>query len=218
MLKILQAILGLVLLVSPPPIPENYAILDNVGRVNQATISHVYNGNNQLYWDTGGEIYFYITNSVPMGFNIESYSLAVFNEWRPGRTETDNGVLVTIAASQGLVWMTVGEGLSQHMPAFAINNLLTNHFREYFNQGYYDLAIINLFNALVDEIYQLFPPSIHQYVIHTAAIGNQSAANYWLTSFLAILIILTAIVIVMFIFRNYRSPIMTMGKRKKLKN
>ncbi|MCL2855407.1 MAG: TPM domain-containing protein [Defluviitaleaceae bacterium] len=163
MQKILTAILMMTAMFSLPPIPTNYAVLDGDGRINAATVNHVSTGNDQLYFDTGSEIFFYVMNFVPMGAEIEDYTLQVFNHWQPGRAATNNGVLVTMAVEEDLAWMIVGEGLNRQMSAAAINNLMDNHFFDYFDAGDFNAAIISLYDALTGEIYRLFPPNMHQY-------------------------------------------------------
>jgi len=178
-----------------PAIPENYAVLDTTGRslISPSTINYIFESNNQLYYDTGGEIFFYFTNAVPTGNTIESYSLSVFNNWNLGRHDTANGILVTIATGNGLVWMTVGDGLRQHMPVAVISQYIENYFLEYSNNADYNMAVLSLFNALSDRLYLLFPPDIYQYA-QTAYAPAQAQAetngNNWSTTFWAILIVL----------------------------
>ncbi|MCL2620911.1 MAG: TPM domain-containing protein, partial [Defluviitaleaceae bacterium] len=128
-----------------------------------ATVQHIGQNNDQMYFDTGSEIFVYVMNFVPMGQEIEDYTLQVFNNWRLGRPDTNNGVLITMAVEEGLAWMVVGEGLQRYMPSSVINNLFETYFVDDFFASNYDAAVISLFDGVMNEVYRHFPPSMHRY-------------------------------------------------------
>jgi uncharacterized protein len=218
----LALILMIILMIAPitvlgarvvlPEIPENYAVLDMAGVVSGETVRYVFEGNNELYFDTGAEIFFYIFNFVPMGGDIEAYGMNVFNHWQLGRADTNNGVLVSVAVAEGLVWMTVGDGLTRHMPASVVNGLFEDYFLEYINVGDYDKAVAALFDAVSERIYQLFPPAMYRYEYlqdalptSTAFVGQDPAAG-WVNTFVVMFVLLFIIAVVLMIFKvGFRS-------------
>ena len=169
-----------------PQIPSNYAILDNTNSISSSTVSHVMFGNEELYFDTGGEIFFYIINFLPAD-SIEAYAMDVFNHWQLGRSDTNNGILVVVAMAQGEYWAVVGEGLHRHMPAAVLGDFFENYFVEYFQAGDVNAAVISLYDALSARVYQLFPPLFHRYEVATPTEQPNTTSPFG--PFIAILVI-----------------------------
>ena len=212
--------LAIIFAVSLPSIPANNAILDNTGHISQQTFEHVTNGNRQMFAETGGEILFYVTNFVPMGAEIESYSLSIFNEWQIGREDTNNGVLVTIASAEGLAWVTVGEGLHQHMPRAVILNFLNNYFVDYFEQSNYNAAIIALYDAMSAQIYQLFPPNAGVMAMPISHSPTQMELQQDTSNLISLLLVIGVILLILALSGRRRGPRpmggmgMPMGRRR----
>ena len=180
--KILTAILmGLTIVASNlPTIPSNYGVLDVNRHLSNVTVEHIGRNNDQMYFDTGSEVFVYVMNFVPMGGDIENYTLDVFNHWQLGRPDTNNGVLITMAVEEGLAWMVVGEGLQRYMPSSVINGLFETYFVDDFFESNYDAAVVSLFDGVMGEVYRHFPPSMHRYQGGTTAapvIGVVNTAN-----------------------------------------
>jgi len=154
---LMVAVAAPILAAAVPAIPPNRAVLDTANLLSPATIDHLFNGNNQLGYDTGGEVLFYTRNFVPLGESIHEYALEVFNNWSLGHREFNNGILVMIAAQEAdnSHWVTVGDGIAHYFTAATIEGYLDTYFREYFTAGDYDMAVMSLFNALSNSIYRL---------------------------------------------------------------
>jgi len=165
--KILASVLmGLALIGSNlPSIPTTYGVLDADRHLSDATVRHIGQNNDQLYFDTGSEIFFYVMNFVPMGQYIDLYGLDVFNNWQIGRPDTNNGILVTIAVAEDpkQFAITPGYGILNQLSAAALNNIVDNYFLDYLDAGLYDMAVTSLFDALSREVYRLFPPETFRY-------------------------------------------------------
>ena len=175
-----------------PPLPDNYAVLDNAGVLSTETIRHLVNGNEQLFNTTGGEVMFLMENFTPAGTTIEDYARSVFNHWEVGSVQNNNGILVVVDVLDGYYWTVVGDGLAHHMPASVINQFMRDYFSEYFAEGNYNAAVVTLFNAFADRIYQLFPPQIHgvQPIIAPYQPAPAQGAGNWGTTFIVFIVIL----------------------------
>jgi len=166
MKKLSIAIIAVLIFVLPitvfaanlPDPPENYAVLDQAGVLSPTTIQYLANSNDDLFYYTGGDVRFLITDFLPMGQEIADYTLEVFNYWGVGSEQNNNGVLVVMSVVEGEYWITVGTGLAQQMSRSYLENVVSTHFSPYFADGNYDMAVRNLFDVLSGRIYELFPP------------------------------------------------------------
>lgn len=145
--------------VLPAP-PDNYAVLDQAGVLSAEEIRNFADMNDDLFYQTGGEIRFYITDFVPMGYSIEDYSLAVFNHWGVGSEQRNNGVLVVMALGTMDYWVTVGSGLAQNMSRSYLEEVTAEFFDPHFIAGDYQLAMRGLFVTLSRRIHEVFPQAI----------------------------------------------------------
>ncbi|MCL2397464.1 MAG: TPM domain-containing protein [Defluviitaleaceae bacterium] len=168
MKRIISMILAVALVILPvasvvaanfPDLPGNEAVRDEVGVLTPATISHLTNINIQMRGYIHSEVMFYIREFVPAGTDIASYTADVFDHWGVGDAERNTGILVVVATADGVAHMVVGEGLASYMPRSVIDGYFAEYFYEYFAMGNYDMAVMTLFNALANNMYQLFLPA-----------------------------------------------------------
>jgi uncharacterized protein len=190
---------------SLPDIPTNEAVLDTAGVLSPPTVQHLVNSNNELFNLTGGEVFFYIMDFFPMGVEMEDYTLDVFNHWGLGDEINNNGILVAIAIGTGDFWITVGEGLANTMSRSQLAQITDAFFMSAFEAEDYDAAVRNLYDALANRIYELFPPDFQQAEGQSApaaqATEEQSDAGFG-----NILGIIFFILIVLLIFRVIMRP------------
>ena len=161
-----------------PELPDNYAVLDQAGVLSPTTVRYLIDGNDELFYLTGGEVMFLITDFLPMGQEIEDYTLSVFNHWSVGSEERNNGVLVVMAVAVGQYHVTVGTGLAQHMSRSYLEPVVNNYFTPYFAESNYDMAVRNLFDALSGRIYELFPvANVQQNEAAAVPVAGNPAGN-----------------------------------------
>ena len=192
---------------SLPDIPANEAVLDNAGVLSPTTVQHLVNSNDELFNLTGGEVFFYIMDFLPMGVEIQDYTLDVFNHWGIGDEVNNNGILVTIAVGTGDFWITVGEGLANTMSRSQLVQITDAFFMAAFEAEDYDAAVRNLHDALANRIYELFPSDLQQAEGQPApaaqAAGTEEEGG---TGFGDILGIIFFVLIVLLIFRVIMRP------------
>ena len=139
-----------------PPFPANEAVLDTQGVLSTNTVQELVSGNNQLFQSTGGEVLFYITDFLPMGYTASDFALELFNTWEVGSAENNNGVLMVIALATGDHHITVGGGLANRMSGGYLHEITHNYFIEHFDAGNYDVAVSSIFGVLSAEIQNMF--------------------------------------------------------------
>ena len=210
MKKIFIALMAVVFMAGAalPEPPDNYTVLDQAHVLSPETVRLLVERNDELFYYTGGEIRFLITDFIPMGYEIGDFSLAVFNEWGVGSVERNNGVLVVIAVGTSDFWITVGTGLAQNMSRSFLEDTAYNHFEVYFTDGDYNRAVSSLFNALEARMYELYPredaiPVQAQPMQAPVAAGYTAPARMDIGNTLGIIIF---ILIALFIFRSLMFP------------
>jgi len=82
---------------------------------------------------TTNQIVILTVNSLE-GENIEDYANNVFNEWKLGQKDKDNGILIVVVPDERRMRIEVGYGLEGSLPDLMagriINNIITPRFRE----------------------------------------------------------------------------------------
>jgi len=156
-----------------PPFPANEAVLDTQNVLSASTVDMLVYENHHMFEQTGGEVLFYITDFLPMGYTVSNFTLELFNSWEVGSADNNNGVLMVLALATGDHHITVGEGLSHHMGASYLYEVTHTYFIDYFNAGNYDAAVSNIFSVLSAEIRNIFPTSME--VLANPAPAGQAA-------------------------------------------
>ena len=159
-----------------PPMPDNEAILDTQRVISADTIHMLESHNEQLWNLTGGEVMFFITDFVPMGWTLADYTASLFNAWEVGSLENNNGILMILELGTGDYHIVVGGGLAHYMTASYLHSIAGAYFEDHFFAGDYDLAVRSIFEVLAAGILDMFPPEgLH--VNETEAAANNTPAQ-----------------------------------------
>ena len=85
------------------------------------------------------------------GENIEDYANRVFNEWKLGQRDKDNGVLIVVVPDERRMRIEVGYGLEGILPDLAAGRIIQHIMAPKFRNGDYDggvtdgaLAVTNI--------------------------------------------------------------------------
>jgi len=92
--------------------------------------------------------------------DISQYGADVFNTWRLGHEGKDNGVLVTFARREGLMRITVGNGLQGTLPDLIANQILKREAQPFLDEtkfGSAILATVKAIDRVVGHEYQAEP-------------------------------------------------------------
>lgn len=87
--------------------------------------------------------------------DILDYSVALFNEWQIGSNQ-NNGILFVIVTQEEKYYVTIGRGLESYLSSFTIEELLEQYFEPYFDQGDYETGIRQTFDALYEELVDIY--------------------------------------------------------------
>jgi len=75
------------------------------------------------------------------GENIEDYANRVFNEWKLGQKDRDNGVLIVVVPDDRRMRIEVGHGLEGVLPDLMASRIIQNIMTPRFRNGDYDGGI-----------------------------------------------------------------------------
>lgn len=90
----------------------------------------------ELEQKTSAEVFVVTVNSIAP-YDEKSYARMVFDSWRPGKKEKDNGVLVLLAIKERRWRIETGYGVEGILPDGRCGEIGRNYMVPYFKQGEY---------------------------------------------------------------------------------
>lgn len=91
-----------------------------------------------------------VTLKTTKPYDIQDYSVRLFEKWKIGKAGKDNGVLLLVALEDKKVWITTGYGLEGAIPDARASNIYRNIIVPYFKKGDFSKGILAGSIALVD--------------------------------------------------------------------
>lgn len=158
-----QLILALILLLFPirsfaspkiPEKPQNY-YLDQLGILDRETRENIQKTNRELGEKTGSHVAV-LTFEDLEGEDPASFGTEVFNQWKIGDKEKENGVLILFAkdSSDGKRHINIitGYGIEGALNDGKVGRIIDDYMMDYFSDGDYSKGIDEGFNAVVSVI------------------------------------------------------------------
>jgi uncharacterized protein len=128
---------------------------------------------------TGIEIAVVTVNSL-YGDEIETYAVKLFQEWRIGDKDVDNGLLVIVAPNEREARIEVGYGLEGTVTDIQANNIVEQVMLPNFRADNYSKGIKDSVDVLVGIINKTVDPSIYS----EPKKGSDSNINFEIIIFL----------------------------------
>src|SRR6478736_402745 len=100
---------------------------------------------------TSNQIAVYIIPSLD-GDDIDSYANRVFNDWKLGNAEKDNGALFLISIGDKVMRIEVGQGLEGVLTDAQSSRINRNQVKPHFLEGDYDGGVIQGVGAIIQTI------------------------------------------------------------------
>ena len=91
-----------------------------------------------------------VTLKTTKPYDIQDYSVRLWDKWKIGKAGKDNGVLLLVAAEDKKVWITTGYGLEGAIPDAEASKIYRNIIVPYFKKGEFSKGILAGSIALVD--------------------------------------------------------------------
>lgn len=91
-----------------------------------------------------------VTLKTTKPYDIQDYSVRLFEEWKIGKAGKDNGILLLVAIEDKRVWITTGYGLEGAIPDAEASKVYRNIIVPYFKKGEFSKGVVAASIALVD--------------------------------------------------------------------
>lgn len=127
-------------------------VTDTAEILSADTENYIVSQNDILYAATGAQFAVLTVETLPAGYDSESYCYEVFDAWGIGDPEKNNGILLLLVPNEGKFWMVTGYGLQSHLTGGTVSALLDDYLAEDFDAGRYDAGLRKLFDAVWEEL------------------------------------------------------------------
>lgn len=87
---------------------------------------------------------------------IADYAVDTFRSWGIGSKESDNGILIVLAAEDRNVWVTVGYGLEGDLPDAKVGRLIDTYAVPYYKEDDFAEGSKQLYYALDNEVRDIY--------------------------------------------------------------
>ncbi len=146
--------LGVLLLTSAFKLPEQsveFYIYDEADVLDDFTESYIIDVNKELSQKTGAQIVVATVNSLE-NMDINKYATSLYEKWKIGSKEYDNGLLFLIVPSEGDLWIETGYGLEGTLPAGIVKRIINEDILPSFSEGNLNDGVILGFEQLLNYI------------------------------------------------------------------
>ncbi len=131
----------------PEPNYEIY-VYDEANIIDSNVEDYIINTNKYIYERTGAQIVVAAVNSLG-DMDKKSYATALYEKWKIGSREYDNGMLILIAPDEGEIWIEVGYGLEGPFPDSLSKRIVEDHMIPYFQEERYSEGVLAGFNEVL---------------------------------------------------------------------
>lgn len=141
------------------PVPKlERRVMDHAGILSEATINQLESNLKQFETETSNQIAVYTTPSLH-DETIEDVSIEIFDEWKLGQKNKNNGVLLLIAPNERKMRIAVGRGLEGALTDIQAKQIIRNELRPSFKSGDMDGGVTAGVNAIMASIRGEYAPS-----------------------------------------------------------
>lgn len=161
------------------PSPTDNYYLDEENLLDESTKENINKTNRQLEDKTGSQV---VVMTLPNPDNLEGnyYGTEIFNSWKIGNQEKDNGVLILLLMSdqkgQNQINIITGYGIEGRLNDGKIGRIIDSFMLDDLQEGNYSKALNEGFNAVVGEIAAEYDIELEQ--DYTGYQNELSDSNY----------------------------------------
>ena len=191
-----------------PDQTDVFYVYDEANVLDTETKTYIVGKNVDLYEKCGGQIVVACVNTTG-NYDIKDYAYAMFNKWKIGSADKNNGVLILLSIDEDDYWVLQGNGLENLLQSGTLKLMLNDYLEPYFAKKQYDKGVRALFDALIEKYEQIYSVSIVQAEVSESSVTQptqqptetKKKTTFWGVISLAasIIVIFTVVVIVLFI-------------------
>ncbi len=134
-----------------PDRPQNW-VTDYADVLTSAQESQLNQMLSGLERRSSNQIFIAVFNEIPEGEYLEDFTTKVFEKWRPGLKDKNNGILLAIFIKDRKIRMEIGYGLEDVVTDAQSNTLIQEILRPNFKQGNYFAGIKSTLDVLIPAV------------------------------------------------------------------
>ena len=133
---------------------DSYFVTDTAKVLDTSTEEYIVSKNQILNETSGASI---VIVTVPLlNADITDYAYTIFNEWKLGDAEVNNGILLLISTGDEDYYCMVGRGLESMLTSDQLSDLLYEYLEPDFAAGNIQSGVRKVFDALYQKCVHLY--------------------------------------------------------------
>ena len=152
---------------------ESFYVADYADVLDADTESHIITSNDKLFAQTGAQICV-VTVDFTGSTDIDEYAYELFNEWKIGSSEKNNGLLLLLSIGADDYYVLQGQGLEQYLSSGDLGDILYEYLEPSFAEKAYDAGVRKTFDVLLARV-----QSIYGNLTHETTSPSSSQHNYY---------------------------------------
>lgn len=191
-----------------PDQTDVFYVYDEANVLDTETKTYIVGKNVDLYNKCGGQIVVACVKTTG-NYDIKDYAYAMFNKWKIGSADKNNGVLILLSIEEDDYWVLQGNGLENLLQSGTLKLMLNDYLEPYFAKKQYDKGVRSLFDALIEKFEQIYSVSIVQTEVDSSTVAQptqqtetkKEKMTFWgfISLAASIIVLITVVVIVLFI-------------------
>lgn len=154
-----------------PEANYDFYIYDEAKIIDSGIKEYIIDVNKVLYKKTGAQVVVATVNSLE-DMDINLYAISLYEKWKIGGKELDNGMLILIVPKDNEMWIEVGYGLEGAFPDSKVKRIIQNDIFPYFAEGDYSNGVLSGFNKILDGIEEEYNISFDRTQVKNPIMGN----------------------------------------------
>ena len=142
-----------------PEASHEFYVYDEAGLLDDKAKNEIVRINENLYEETGAQIVIATLNHLPENATSKETAVELFEKWKIGSADKNNGILLLITMEEREFQMEVGYGLEGPIPDMVAQSIL-NNMTSYFQEGEFQNGILNAFYDVLGKIEEEYNVSI----------------------------------------------------------
>lgn len=129
----------------------DFYVNDSANVLSQETEKYIVEKSSSLYKYNGSQIVVVTVKDLE-GMSIETYATTLFNNWKIGDKEKNNGLLLLLALNEREFRVEVGSGLEGILPDGKTGRYQDNYLIPYLKENKWDDGIKSLYDAFYNDL------------------------------------------------------------------
>lgn len=122
-------------------------VTDMAGMLSPTTVTRLDSIMADIWHQSSAEPVIVIVDNLD-GMDVDDYATRLFDLWKPGKKDKDNGVILLVSRDDRKFVIRTGYGVEGLLPDALCWKILNNEMKPQFRQGDYDAGVLNAATAM----------------------------------------------------------------------